>query len=357
MPPAADTGIESTCQARFERRWRHLTRPHVRALAWLLDAPGLLDPNAPYWQGSIATEGPAAPDVEAWLAALEADPAPLDAALGGRFYSRLGLYAEKLMAFYYAQQGTLAAHGLQVRTAHQGGRAGRETVGEFDFLLDEPGGGLRHIEFATKFYLLDSGAATGDHDLLVGPNLGDTLGRKMRKIFEQQLVLAEHPSAREVLPRPVTAAQALVKGWLFHPAAGVAGAGNNEVSDEVSNEVSNAVPRIPGIAPDHCRGRWLTLAGLAGEGGHPDERFVVMPRLQWLAPLKARTADAPQPSSRGGLAAMLAEKFAADPSPAMVATVREEDGWLLEQARAFIVRDDWPARAALRRETGQKPPA
>jgi hypothetical protein len=41
----------------------------------------------------------------------------------------------------------------------------------------------------------------------------------------------------------------------------------------------------------------------------------------------------------------------------MVASVREEKGWLLEEARAFIVRDDWPARAALRRATGEKPPA
>ncbi|GGY42366.1 DUF1853 family protein [Pseudoduganella albidiflava] len=345
MPAAAESAKGATYQARFERRWRHLTRPHVRALAWLLDAPDLLDANAPYWHGRIAAPGPVAPEVEAWLAALEADPAPLEAALGGRFYSRLGLYAEKLMAFYFAQRGTLAAHGLQVRTNHHGikGNGGKETVGEFDFLLDEAGGGLRHIEFATKFYLLDSDVATTDFDLLVGPNLGDTLGRKMRKIFDQQLALAQHPAAQQVLPRPVTAAQALVKGWLFYPPGAVDG----------------EVPVIPGITADHCRGRWLTLAGLAGEAGHAQERFVVMPRLQWLAPLKARVGDAlpavPAPLARGELAVLLATKFEADASPVMVATIREEDGWLLEESRAFVVRDDWPARAAIRRQTGQKP--
>jgi hypothetical protein len=339
MPAGADTGDGSSCQARFERRWRHLTRPHERALAWLLDAPDLLDANAPYWRGRIAAASPVAPDVAAWLADLEADPAPLDAALGERFYSRLGLYAEKLMAFYFAQRGTLAAHGLQVRATH---RHGKETVGEFDFLLDEPDGGLRHIEFATKFYLLDSAVATTDFDLLVGPNLADTLGRKMRKIFDQQLVLGEHPAAREVLPRPVTSAQALVKGWLFYPPDGAA------------DGAADDTPPIPGITPDHCRGRRLTLAGFAAAEQHPGERFMVMPRLQWLAPLKARASGVPPPASRGGLAALLAEKFAADPSPVMVAVVREEDGWLLEQARAFIVRDDWPARAALRRGIGEK---
>ena len=28
----------------FHRKWGHLARPHVRALAWLLDSPDLLDP-------------------------------------------------------------------------------------------------------------------------------------------------------------------------------------------------------------------------------------------------------------------------------------------------------------------------
>jgi hypothetical protein len=347
VPPMTgldDSAGEDSCQARFEHRWQHLTRPHVRALAWLLDAPDLLDAQAPYWHGRIASLGPVTADVAAWLAALDADPAPLDAALGGRFYSRLGLYAEKLMAFYFAQRGVLAAHGMQVRTVHKGGK---ETVGEFDFLLDEPDGGLRHIEFATKFYLLDSSVDTRDFDLLVGPNLGDTLGRKMRKIFEQQLELAWHPAAQDVLPRPVTSAQALVKGWLFYPPDGV--------------------PAIPGITPAHCRGRWHTLAGFAqaGEdsedrGNRAGQRFVVMPRLQWLAPLKVRAGGelpaVPPALERGELVALLAQKFEADPSPVMVAAIREEGGWLLEEARAFIVRDDWPARAALRRATGKKPP-
>ncbi|QGZ42246.1 hypothetical protein IP92_03953 [Pseudoduganella flava] len=328
MPAAADSTADLSYQARFERRWQHLTRPHVRALAWLLDAPDLLDASAPYWHGRIAVLGPAAAATAAWLAALEADPAPLDAALGARFYSRLGLYAEKLMAFYFAQQGTLAAHGLQVRSA-------KETVGEFDFLLDEPAG-LRHIEFATKFYLLDSHADTSDFDLLVGPNLGDTLGRKMRKIFEQQLALAWHPAARDVLPQPVAVAQALVKGWLFYPPDGVF--------------------TVPGIAPDHCRGRWHTLAGLAA-GQWPGERYVVLPRLQWLAPFKGRVDGAAVPLALAELVGQVTDKFAADASPVMVASVRQEGEWLLEEARAFIVRDDWPELAALRRATGTKPAA
>jgi hypothetical protein len=337
MPAAADPAPPSF-QARFERRWQHLTRPHVRALAWLLDSPDLLDVDAPYWHGQVASLGAAGPAVAQWLAALEADPAPIELALGGRFHSRLGLYAEKLMAVYFAEQGVLAAHGLQVRATHRGGK---ETVGEFDFLLNEPAG-LRHIEFATKFYLLDSAADAGQFDALVGPNLGDTLGRKMRKIFDQQLQLGKHPAAMDVLPGPVVAAQALVKGWLFYPPGGM--------------------PAIPGITPGHCRGTWHTLAGLAaGEFGGTS--FVVMPRLHWLAPCKMPVVPAehglpvvPAPVDRASLVQALAQKFAADAAPVLVASLRQQEGYLVEEARAFVVRDDWPERAALRRATATRPP-
>ena len=45
-------------QSYFERRWGHLRRARVRALAWLLDAPDLLDIHDPHWEGRIATLGP-----------------------------------------------------------------------------------------------------------------------------------------------------------------------------------------------------------------------------------------------------------------------------------------------------------
>jgi len=114
MPFADPVDFESY-QSGFERRWAHLTRPHVRALAWLLDDPDLLDPAAPQWQGRVAKLGPMSQDTADWLAALEADPAPLDAALGARHYSRLGLYAEKLMAFYFAERGNLVALADELR--------------------------------------------------------------------------------------------------------------------------------------------------------------------------------------------------------------------------------------------------
>jgi hypothetical protein len=301
-------------QAGFHRRWGHLRRARVRALAWLLDAPDLLDAGAPEWQGRIATLGPVTPEVARWLADLDADPARLDAALGPRVYTRLGLYAEKLMAFYFQEQGRLVAHGLQVRANRN------DTVGEFDFLLDAGPEGVEHIEFATKFYLLEGQAAT-HLDALVGPNLADSLGAKMRKIFGRQLELAAHPAAQALLPRPVVRARALVKGWLFYPLG--------------------TYSATAGISDQHCRGFWCSLDEIAGLAG---DAFLILPRLQWLAPFKA--ASATWVMDRAQLNAELAAQFEESPSPVLVAAVRQQPGVVMEVERGFIVPNDWRERAA-----------
>jgi hypothetical protein len=307
-------------QAGFERRWGHLRRARVRALAWLLDAPDLLDVHDPHWEGRIATLGPMTPATERWLIELDQDPSALDAALGAKVHTRLGLYAEKLMAFYFAWQGRLVAHGVQVR-------AGRDaTIGEFDFLLDAGPDGVEHIEFATKFYLLQSGVhgdIDASFDSFVGPNLADSLGRKMRKVFDRQLQLGAHPAAQPLLPRPVTAARALVKGWLFYPAG--------------------TYFAMDGISAGHCRGFWCTLSELAAMEA---DRFLILPRLQWLPPFRASSAT--WMLDRAQLMAELADHFANSGSPALIAVVREEPGCIVETERGFIVPDDWRERAGAR---------
>ena len=308
-------------QLAFHRRWSHLRRARVRALAWLLESPDLLDAAAPHWHGRIASTGPVTLDVARWLAALDHDPAPLDAALGPRVYTRLGLYAEKLMAFYYQQQGRLVAHGLQVRAS------ANDTVGEFDFLLDAGPGFVEHIEFATKFYLLQGGAPQSDaaqFDTLVGPNLADSLGAKMRKIFERQLELGAHPAAQGLLPRPVNAARALVKGWLFYPAG--------------------SWPAMSGITAGHCRGFWCALGEL---GAMSADAFLILPKLQWLAPFRATQAASLM--TRAQLHAELEALFETNASPVLVAVVRETPGLVEEVERGFIVPDDWRERAEAKR--------
>jgi hypothetical protein len=304
-------------QEGFHRRWGHLRRARVRALAWLLDAPDLLDADDPLWAGRIATFGQMAPETADWLARLDHDPTLLDEALGGKIYTRLGLYAEKLMAFYFAQHGRLVAHGLQVRASPN------DTVGEFDFLLEDGPDSVEHIEFATKFYLLD-GEAGQAFDALVGPNLADSLGIKMRKVFERQLSLGGHPAAQALLPRPVSKARALVKGWLFYP--------------------SGSWPEMRGIAAGHCRGFWCSFDEVDQLAG---EEFLILPRLQWPPPFKAQSAT--WMMSRGQLHAELSAQFETSSTPVLVSSVRYQPGKIEEIERGFIVPNDWRERAAARR--------
>lgn len=305
-------------QAQFHARWNHLDDPHVRALAWLLDAPDLLDPAAPEWHGKIASLPRPDDRTREWLVALDVAPAELHAALDIRPLTRLGRYAENLMGFYLRHRGCLVSHGVQVR-------AGKgETIGEFDFLVRE-GNDLVHWEFATKLYLLE-GSGDGRHaDYFVGPNLADTLGAKVRKIMDRQLSLAEHPAAAACLPGPIARAQALVKGWLFYH-------GSTPLDAEPA-----------GVTQVHCQGFWRSLREFApGSAG----MFTILPRLDWLPPAKvckeqAMTADAFHAAANA--------HFAGNSTPLLVALLEEdEDGWLLERDRGFIVPDDWREKAAER---------
>ena len=112
------------------------------------------------------------------------------------------------------------------------------------------------------------------------------------------------------------------------------------------------------------------------------DRYVVMPRLQWLAPLKVRAAsavaeetrdaapgtagparinsiaavDSAAPLDAAGVVQAVLARFEQEMSPVMVASVVERDGWLVERERGFVAPDDWRARAAARREQGLLPP-
>jgi hypothetical protein len=181
---------------------------------------------------------------------------------------------------------------------------------------------VEHIEFATKFYLLE-GQAARRFDELVGPNLADSLGKKMRKIVGQQLELGAHPAAQALLPRPVVAAHALVKGWLFYPLG--------------------TWPSIAGLSAQHCRGFWCSLDEIDALAG---DAFLILPKLQWLAPFRAMSAT--WILNRAELYAELSAQFEENKAPVLVAVVRERPGCIEEVERGFIVPNDWRERAAAR---------
>lgn len=320
--------IGTDFQARFHQRWHALEDPHVRALAWLLDASDLLEPSAAQWQGKIASlPADAASSAADWLHQLNQSPEAFHQYLDVQRFTRLGRYAEKLLAWYFDHQQILVAHGVQVQAGKD------ETIGEFDFLL-RLDGALVHWEFATKFYLLHTGqselpqAQTADY--FVGPNLADTLGAKMRKILERQLSLGLHPAAQRHLPQVLSAAQALIKGWLFY-----------------RKEESLPAAQL-GISHTHCRGWWCSLQEL---DTHAGEMNVILPRLSWLAPARM---ELDKGIAKADLHTYLAQQFATDSMPVMIAVMVEREGWLWETERGFVVPDDWQQKADVRLQVLQK---
>lgn len=306
--------MSATFQQNFHRRWRNLHDPHVRALAWLLQAPDLLDPHAGQWQGKLASLQDSLPaDLDAWLHRLDQSPAPLHQQLNINPHTRLGRYAEQLMAFYFSTHHLLVAHGVQVQADNH------TTIGEFDFLL-KIGDELLHWEFATKFYLLKPDSSASNADYFVGPNLADSLGAKMQKIFGRQLLLSQHPAARIHLPQPVTKAQALVRGWLFY-------------HDAFHYEAA------AGMAAAHCHGFWCALSESEKLQA---QRYAILPRLRWLAPARCAMSDTIDQMT---LKLQLQAHFAHDKMPVMIALLEQDGAEAFETERGFIVPDDWAQRA------------
>lgn len=317
-----------TYQDRFHQEWSQLQDKHVRALAWLLSSPDLLDKNSRIWQHQIGTlDLPDPEQLRAWLLNLDKHPTPLHEALKIHKFLRLGHYAEDLLAFYFNHVGLLYGHGIQVHNERA------ETVGEFDYLLFAEGG-LLHIELASKFYLFnfplaaktsttDVGRKASVYDY-VGPNLNDSLGAKMQKILQRQLNLSHHDAAHKLIQSKIVAARALIKGWLFYRS-------------------SERRQMVEGINANHCLGFWWTLSEF--------EQLAVtyalkLERLQWLAPAQVGVDEV---LDRALILDALQRHFQVDTAPVMVAIMKKNGDVMQEFCRGMVVPDDWPERAALMR--------
>ncbi|MCA8065374.1 DUF1853 family protein [Burkholderia sp. AU31624] len=296
----------------------------VRDLGWLLASPSLLTavPDAPLARPWPDAAGQSA--VEAWLAALDAQPEPLHRALDGFRPTRLGRYAECLLEYFltYGPSLRLVAANLPLRS-------NGKTLGEVDFLVDAPDGQRLHWELAVKCYLcapVQAGASLAD---FVGPNLVDRFDRKRTRLLEHQLRLGDRDGFARLGYGAPSDAQMFIKGWLFYPH----GAPLPPVSAE--------------IAPDHPHGFWLTHAQwpawAAAQGA--GVAWSVLPRLAWLAPRRAAADSGFEPDT---LAATLElpPVLMTREAPALIGIHEKgSDGTWRETARGFVVPDDWPVRA------------
>jgi uncharacterized protein len=309
--------------------------PAVRDLAWLLESVPLLSRER--FGERLAQLLPTHAErarAAAWLAALDADPLPLHEMLRARPQSRLGLYAEQLLAYFFAH-GT----GPRLVEANRAVRVDGHTLGECDFLLTGPGGQPLHWELAVKCYL-HAGGPTTSLAQYVGPNLADRFDLKLDRLLGHQLMLSAHPQIAALAPGQPWHPAMLVCGWLFYRWSG---ADAHEVGP-------NAIDTASPLASEHARGWWTTAA----EWPPFDvQAWTIVPRLRWMAPLRFADADdvAVLRNPADVLQRCVDYWHSRPDQPLMVAALEcdaDEPGiaaGLRECSRGFIVPDAWPAQA------------
>lgn len=186
----------------------------LRDLAWILDQRSIFS-NIPDIDPDVLSLDFLAETNSEWLKKIEEKPQSFLGHVSQRRSSRLGIYFEQLLSFYFqycpvqgqsltnvCTQYKLNAENLQV---HRRAR----TLGEFDFIItNQQTNKIYHIEVALKFYLgyddASIPAIKGNRPRYnwhrwVGPGGKDTLAIKLKHLFQHQLVLSQSPIGKKTL--------------------------------------------------------------------------------------------------------------------------------------------------------------
>lgn len=298
--------------------------PTVRDLAWVIGAPGLLDAAA--YAGRVVDDAWCRTQLQAclpWLAELDTEPASLHDFIAARSTRRLGLYFESLIAFWLAHlpDTQLISKNLQAQD-------GSRTVGEYDFLFRDANADVCHWEVAVKFYL--QATPLPEQRAFIGPGARDRLDLKLDRVFTHQLELSQTSAGRAALPPGIAPSkvQAFIKGYLFYPL-------------RHSGEFSLPDTAVPGISGAHPCGWWMRHPVAALPQGSAESRWMILPRLHWLAPLHLDANESVMSNSE--MCAAIDQHFAASSAALQLAELQQAagHGWR-ETARGFVVHGAWP---------------
>lgn len=221
------------------------TASHTPAglLRWLVEAPSLLPCPSPCSDAG-----------ELLKREYQLDPGlPERASLRLQAHSparRLGLMFEQWVCALVDASNNLERIASNLPFRHQG-----RTLGELDLLVrDHLEGRLWHWELALKFYL-------GTEQAWFGPNSHDTLDRKARHLFDQQLPRSSMPEVR---------AQLAEQGW---QPDGTALLSRGRLFYRQHTPTSGQPPH-----PGHERGWWLPSDAL------DDGEWSIVERPYWPCP-------------------------------------------------------------------------
>ena len=305
--------------------------PAVRDLCWVMSSPSLLAPapsvvSDDYCQSVIAGN-------EGWLRQLDIHPESLLRWLAQNRFSRLGYYFEHLVEFWLQQRIAPDRIESHLRVFRE-----KRVLGEYDFIFQPSDSDtVYHWETVVKFYLRYQDEDGVCH--WYGPNANDTLDKKLSRLMSHQLKLSELPEARALLHSKGYSnirSRAFFKGYLFYPS------GSNWSEPGLVHSAT---------APGHLKGWWTTINELHIPGTDIGHRYMLLPRMQWLASKIITETQERQAVDRLLLDARqlreaLLGHFDRSRRPLLVAALGQgEHGSWREKSRGFVVSRFWPENA------------
>ena len=275
---------------------KHFYHREVRDLAWALFQPSFFQ-HLPNLKPSCLQRDYIDEKVNDWLQALDKAPHHLFEHLKGQRATRLGIYFEQLLSFYFAYypRFSLIAKNFQINDTQR-------TIGEYDFIvLDHTTKQHLHIEVAVKFYIglnpldidIPNNTPTYDWHHWVGPNKKDSLAIKMNHLCQHQLQLSEIPAsitALDTLGITPTQLQTrlLLTGRLFYPL--------KKVDENYTNKpITRSITSPNYLNQDYEEScHWLTVSQIINNRenilienyqhrSRQTYRYLVLPRQQWLS--------------------------------------------------------------------------
>ena len=147
-----------------------------------------------------------------WLQKIDKSPLLLDTHLAEQRSTRLGIYYEQLLSFYFAYYEINGERRFDLLAKNHQVNEAKRTLGEFDFIIfDRSTQCVKHVEVAVKFYLghenyndsslrpIKKNKPLHNWHNWVGPNFRDTLAIKMRHLQEHQLQLGKSAAGAQSL--------------------------------------------------------------------------------------------------------------------------------------------------------------
>ncbi|MEO0444286.1 MAG: DUF1853 family protein [Pseudomonadota bacterium] len=306
------------------------THRPVNDLAWLLLQEPLfvhIDNIPPEWLHRDYIDDALYP----WLYSIDQNPSALLNHLKQQRSTRLGIYVEQLLSFYFEQHPRfkVLAKNLQVNNA------GR-TLGEFDFIIyDHHHKRFKHIEVALKFYLgqLSDCAYIKNNSPLynwhqwVGPNQKDTLGLKLSHLINHQLCLSQYPEGADAL-RAVIGDDSAITSRLFFTGRFYFPAHQAVTAPLFSNKVSQ-------------QDRWFESDSLFNTDNAFNKamRYCLLPRQYWLSRVNNNDIGNGLTLLSGQeMLELLQQQSLANINQWHLAGIEYKHGALIEKERFFVLK-------------------